>query len=161
MRVKTLRDEDFTNYKEPVMLIGTVSCTGKCCKEAGIPLSVCQNNELCNSLTLKVSDDRVIKRYLSNDITKGICFGGLEPFDQFSEIKDFVTELREKYNCNDTVIIYTGYYPDEIKEQVEALKQFPNIIIKFGRYIPDSEPKYDEVLGVNLASSNQYAEKIS
>lgn len=161
MRVKTLRDEDFANYKEPVMLIGTVSCSGKCCKEAGIPFSVCQNSELWNSLTLKVSNERVISRYLSNNITKAICFGGLEPFDQFSEIQSFIAELREKYNCNDTVIIYTGYYPNEIKEQVEALKQFPNIIIKFGRYVPDSEPKYDELLGVTLASNNQYAEKIS
>ena len=37
---------------------------------------------------------------------------------------------------------------------------FTNIIIKFGRYIPNQKPHYDEVLGVNLASDNQYAERI-
>lgn len=42
MRVKTVVDEDFTNYKKPAMFIGTISCGGKCCIEAGIPLSVCQ-----------------------------------------------------------------------------------------------------------------------
>lgn len=42
MRVKTIVDEDFTNYKKPAMFIGTISCGGKCCIEAGIPLSVCQ-----------------------------------------------------------------------------------------------------------------------
>ena len=44
MRVKTIVDEDFTNYKKPAMFIGTISCGGKCCIEAGIPLSVCQND---------------------------------------------------------------------------------------------------------------------
>lgn len=38
MRVKTIVDEDFTNYKKPAMFIGTISCGGKCCIEAGIPL---------------------------------------------------------------------------------------------------------------------------
>ena len=38
---------------------------------------------------------------------------------------------------------------------------FKNIIIKFGRYIPNRNNKYDEILGVTLASDNQFAEKIS
>ena len=38
---------------------------------------------------------------------------------------------------------------------------FRNIIVKFGRFIPDQESHYDEVLGVNLASNNQYAKKLS
>jgi hypothetical protein len=44
---------------------------------------------------------------------------------------------------------------------VEDLTRFDNIIVKFGRYIPDNKPHFDEVLGVNLASPNQYAKKIS
>ena len=36
MRVKTVVDEDFTNYKKPSMFIGTISCGGKCCIEAGM-----------------------------------------------------------------------------------------------------------------------------
>jgi hypothetical protein len=43
----------------------------------------------------------------------------------------------------------------------EQLKSFSNIIIKFGRFIPNQEPHYDEVLGVKLASDNQYARRIS
>lgn len=34
------------------------------------------------------------------------------------------------------------------------------IIIKFGRYVPGSVPIQDPVLGVTLASSNQYAERL-
>ena len=51
--------------------------------------------------------------------------------------------------------------PEEIIDQVEKLMDFKNIIIKFGRYIPDRPSKFDEVLGVTLASDNQYAERIS
>ena len=40
------------------------------------------------------------------------------------------------------------------------LRKYPNIIIKYGRYIPDQEPHQDEVLGVRLASNNQYAERM-
>ena len=59
------------------------------------------------------------------------------------------------------MVIYTGYYPQEIEEQVKALSSYKNIIIKFGRYVPNSTPVYDEVLGVTLASDNQFAERIS
>ena len=49
----------------------------------------------------------------------------------------------------------------EIKEYIDKLKAFPNIIVKFGRYIPNHEKHFDEVLGIYLASDNQYAERIS
>lgn len=60
--------------------------------------------------------------------------------------------------CNDEFIIYTGYYPNEIEEELSMLKNFDNIIIKYGRYIPNRPSRYDEVLGINLVSDNQYAE---
>ena len=53
------------------------------------------------------------------------------------------------------------YWADEIAEQVEKLKGFKNIIIKFGRFIPNNSGRYDDLLGVHLASDNQYAEQIS
>jgi len=40
------------------------------------------------------------------------------------------------------------------------LKDFDNIIIKYGRFIPGQEKHYDEILGVYLASNNQYAERL-
>ena len=65
------------------------------------------------------------------------------------------------HHCSDDIVIYTGYNFDEIRYQVLTLKQFENIIIKFGRYLPDQDSHFDEVLGVSLASNNQYGEKIS
>jgi hypothetical protein len=44
---------------------------------------------------------------------------------------------------------------------LEEFKQFKNIIIKFGRFVPNQEKHYDEVLGIELASPNQYARRIS
>ena len=98
--------------------------------------------------------------YINNPITKSIVVGGLEPMLQFDELISLIDCFR-KNDCNDTFVIYTGYYPNEIEKQLMKLKSYCNIIIKFGRYIPNQQPHYDNVLGVNLASNNQYAEQIS
>lgn len=161
MRIKELVEEDFVNYKLPSMFIGTISCNGKCCIEAGIPLSVCQNDEWrkCPNY-LTVMDEDLVTRYLRNPITKAIVIGGLEPFEQFEELYSFIFTLR--YYTSDDVVIYTGYNKNEIEALVERLKEnFNNIVIKFGRYIPDQQSRYDEVLGVTLVSDNQYGERIS
>lgn len=82
MRVKTIVDEDFTNYKKPAMFIGTISCGGKCCIEAGIPLSVCQNDGWRASAPISIDDEQLCIRYLNNPLTESIVFGGLEPLEQ-------------------------------------------------------------------------------
>ena len=161
MRLKTFIDEDFTNYKKPAMFIGTISCAGKCCAEAGIPLSVCQNDGWRSRAPITIPTNDLIERYLKNPITSAIVFGGLEPFEQFEEVGWFIHTLRADYKCDDDVVIYTGYYPDEIKQQVDALRVYKNIIIKFGRYIPNKPHRFDAVLGVELASDNQFAMIIS
>lgn len=161
MIVRTIVDEDFIQYKEPCMYIATAFCNGKCCKEAGIPLSVCLNDAWRGTATIAMVDEGIIERYLSNSITTTICFAGLEPFEQFDQVYNFIEKLRKDYNCNDTVLIYTGYNKEEIAERIEKLKDFDNIIIKFGRFVPDNPGRFDDVLGVHLASDNQYAERIS
>ena len=55
--------------------------------------------------------------------------------------------------CVDDFIIYTGYYDYEISDKINKLKQFQNIIIKYGRFMPNHQPHYDEVLGINLISN--------
>lgn len=161
MIVRTIVDEDFVQYKEPCMYIATAFCNSKCCKEAGIPLSVCLNDAWRGTATIAMVDEGIIERYLSNSITTTICFAGLEPFEQFDQVYNFIEKLRKDYNCNDTVLIYTGYNKEEIAERIEKLKDFDNIIIKFGRFVPDNPGRFDDVLGVHLASDNQYAERIS
>ena len=61
---------------------------------------------------------------------------------------------------SDTIVIYTGYYPSEIGDKLKKLFKFKNIIIKFGRFIPNDTPRHDNILGVTLASSNQFAQTI-
>jgi len=161
MIIRTIVDEDFVQYKEPCMYIATAFCNGKCCKEAGIPLSVCLNDAWRGTATIAMVDEGIIERYLSNSITTTICFAGLEPFEQFDQVYNFIEKLRKDYNCDDTVLIYTGYNKEEIAERIKKLKDFDNIIIKFGRFVPDNPGRFDDVLGVRLASDNQYAERIS
>lgn len=161
MRVKTIVDEDFTNYKKPAMFIGTISCGGKCCIEAGIPISVCQNDGWRSCAPIDIPTRTLCERYLNNKITKAIVFGGLEPFEQTHDLIWLIRVLRLNYKCDDDIVIYTGYYPDEISEELKQLKEFSNVIVKFGRYVPNKPSRYDDVLGVSLASDNQYAERIS
>lgn len=159
MKIKSILDEDFVNYKVPSMYIAFPFCSFKCEKDCG--MQCCQNSTLAKSKIVECEDDSLIQRYLRNPITKAIVCCGLEPFDSFDELLTLVQKLRLVYNCVDDIVIYTGYYKEEIAEQVEILKEYPNIIIKFGRYIPNQQSRKDDVLGIKLASDNQYAEKIS
>lgn len=159
MWLKGITDEDFVNYKVPSLFIATNTCSFKCDKECGKP--VCQNSELAKAEPIFTDDDYLIRRYLNNRISKAIVFGGLEPFDQWKELFQFLQKLRMQYGCTDPVVIYTGYTRQEIDGEIRFLMSMPNIIVKFGRYVPGQEPHQDPVLGVNLASDNQYAEQIS
>ena len=108
--------------------------------------------------TINENINKLIKRYLSNDITQAIVIGGLEPFDQFKELYNFIKMYRAV--STDDIVIYTGYIEKEINEQVNLLLDLNkngNLIIKYGRFIGDNSKKYDDILGIYLASSNQYA----
>ena len=155
MKLRGYVEEDFTNYKKPSMFLITPYCDFKCCIENGN--NICQNMDVIKAPIIDVNNDELIKRYLNNPITKSIVFGGLEPMDSFEEVREFINTLRWDYNCFDDVVIYTGYNADEIIDQCMRLSKFANIIVKFGRFIPDQKSHFDEVLGVELASSNQYA----
>lgn len=158
IKIRGLVDEDFVNYKKPAMFIAFPYCTFKCDKECGY--SVCQNSSLVtNSEIIDIDEQKIVNRYIDNPITHSIVISGLEPFDSFNELVILIRSFREK--TSDDIVIYSGYNKEEITSYIEELKQFKNIIIKFGRFIPNQEKHYDEVLQVTLASPNQYGEKIS
>ena len=160
MVIKGIIDEDLINYKKPCMVIEMPYCSFKCDKECG--LQVCQNSTLAKLPNINISAKQIVKRYLNNDIAESICFQGLEPLDSWEDLWELICEIRH-YTLDD-IVIYTGYTEEEIYNKryiMSNLRQFPNIIIKFGRFIPNQESHYDEILGVKLASDNQYAERIS
>lgn len=158
MLVKGIIDTDIVNYKKISMTIEFPYCSFKCDKECG--RAVCQNSPLINEPNIDISYDDICKRYLNNGMTNAVVCQGLEPLDSFDDLYTFILYLRDQYHCNDDVVIYTGYNKEEVKEQIEKLSLLINVTVKYGRYIPDQEPHYDEVLGVNLASDNQYAERL-
>ena len=151
--------EDFTNYKKPSMYIAFPSCTFKCERECG--QRICQNSSLVQAPTLTIGVHSIINKYINNPITSAIVIGGLEPFDSEEDLLVLIAYIR--VSTQDDIVIYTGYTKEEIqnREIYQYLFDAKNIIIKFGRFIPGQEPHYDEVLGINLASDNQYAERIS
>ena len=157
MKIKGLVDEDFVNYKKPSMFISTYTCSFKCCEECG--QAVCQNLPLVSQPTVEVDNAELVQRYVNNNITKAVVLGGLEVLDDVKDVFEFVRVFR-RYS-DDDIVIYTGYNEEEVKPCIDRLKAMTsNIIIKFGRFVPDQQPHYDEVLGVKLASDNQKGVRI-
>ena len=153
MKIKGLLSEDFVNYKKPAMTIMFPYCTFKCGTE------YCQNSPLSKAKDIEIDITDIVIRYLNNPITESVVMQGLEPFDSWDDLIEFVKQLRE--STDDDIVIYTGYNKEEIADKITLLSKYKNIVIKYGRYIPRQEKHYDDVLGVYLASSNQYAERIS
>lgn len=157
MNLKGIIDIDFINYKKTSMVLEFPKCNFKCDKECG--KQICQNSSLASAPTIFIQATDVIQKYLDNPVTQAVVMQGLEPFDSLNEMYYFIQKFREV--CDDDIVIYTGYKEEEIYPYLDFLKSYKNIIIKFGRFIPDDKPHRDTILGVNLASSNQYAKKIS
>lgn len=165
MKIKNLIDEDLVNYKKPAIFIGTSSCDFKCDKECG--RQVCQNSDLAKAPTIEIDPVDIYMRFNSNPITEAIVFGGLEPLygSGPNHVSDFhyFSHYIPALNHGTDIVVYTGYYPSE---QHYSNFQFwhsmvnsigGNLIFKFGRFIPDRPHRFDEVLGIELASDNQFA----
>ena len=159
MKIRNLMDQDIVNYKKMSMFIATCYCDFKCCKQLNLDICICQNSPIAKSKIVDISNQRIVKRYIKNKLTHAIVFGGLQPFKQFDEMVQLIKCFRQQ--TEDDIVIYTGYYENQLAQQINDLKQFKNIIIKFGRFVPGQEVHYDEVLGVSLANKQQYAKRIS
>lgn len=148
--------EDIVNYKKISMTLMFPKCDFKCDKENGVQL--CQNWKLAAAPEQTVLVNDLMNNYKSNPLTEAIVIQGLEPFDSPIDLYTVSAALSE-FNITDDLVIYTGYYRNEVKSKLKPLFGIPGrLIIKWGRYIPNQKPHYDEVLGVNLASDNQYGE---
>lgn len=155
VRLLDIIDVDFVNYKVPSMTLMFPFCTFKC------GIEHCQNSQLKDERLVSISCKNIFERYICNRIAQAVVFQGFEPFDSFEEMIDIISFFRLG-SCNDDIVIYTGYNREEIKREVDYIKSnYKNIVIKFGRYIPNMTPHYDKILGVNLSSDNQYAERVS
>ena len=156
MKVKDIIDVDTVHYKKISMFIATDKCDFKCDRECGKP--VCQNSELAKAPSIEIDCEEIVKRYLNNPMTEAVTIGGLEPFDSFNILSVLIFLFRHR--TQDDIVIYTGYYPNEIASKLKELQRYDNIIVKFGRFIPNRPHRYDELLGVELSSDNQFAKRL-
>lgn len=158
MKIKGIIDYDCTNYKEPCLTIEFPYCDFKC--DWLNECQVCQNSALALEPDIEINGEQIWKLYSENPLTKAFCFQGLEPFDSYMDLIELIKFIRIDKQCNDLIIIYTGYGQGEDIIVEDSLRHYHNLIIKWGRYVKLLEPRYDAILGVTLASNNQYAELI-
>lgn len=131
----------------------------KCGKE------ICQNTTLREAPDICANTEMLVEAYVENPIANAIVFGGLDPMDTPKQAYQLVRDFRKL--TEDDIVIYTGFTKEEIlsianlRKYYEKILQYKNIYFKFGRYIPGQEPHLDNVLGVKLASDNQYGEQVS
>lgn len=142
--------ETFNDYKKVGMYVAFPQCSLNC--------KNCQNAHLREVEPLEVSLDYLVKIILDNDLIDSVILSGMNPMDSFDDVMSLIREVRNKSNIE--IIIYTGMRESNLTNEIKKLKEFNNVIIKFGEYIPNSKEKFDEVLGINLASDNQYAKRI-
>ena len=159
MKLKGVIFEDWVNYKKCSMVLEFPYCDFKCNRDCG--MEVCHNYHMQGYPLLNIRTNKLVELYMQNDICEAVVCQGLEPFDSWDDLWHFISDLRRV--SLDDIVIYTGYTEEEIYNKryiMNNLKQFPNIIIKYGRFVPNQEKHYDEVLGVWLSSDNQYAKRI-
>ena len=149
MKLLGINDYDISSYKDPAIFLSFPYCSFKCGSE------VCQNRHLRFADPLDISLDYIEQLLDSSPFVKAIVCGGLEPLDSWEELIGFISYIRHRHP--EPIVIYTGYEENEIQDKVQTLSLYENIIIKFGRYTPKNKPHYDVILGVDLASDNQYA----
>lgn len=158
MRLKGIIDYDCTNYKKPCLTLEFPYCSFKCDKLNGC--RVCQNSELALEPDIEVSGEAIWKMYKDNPLTKAFCLQGLEPFDSYLDLIEFIQFIRLYKKCDDPIIIYTGYERGEDPIVENDIRKYHNIIIKWGPYINNNTSYYNQMLGVRLASDNQWSEFI-
>lgn len=155
-----LDEADVVNYKTTSFNISAgVTCTFKCCKDNP---SICHNNPLCKQKPINYSISKIIDRYTNQEISKSFVIQGLEPLDNLKQVLWLIYRIRGS-GIEDDVVLWTGYTEEECKDLIYLIKMmgWKNIILKVGRYIQNAPSRYDNLLGVTLASDNQYAIKIS
>jgi len=155
----------FSDYKKTSLYFTVgLTCNFKCMKDIGTTKedSVeynCHNVELTKNEPTEYAESDIKDMCKSNPFIEAFVMGGLEPFDDIVNTISLIACIREFSDMD--IVIYTGYNKNEVVDKINKLSDFKNIIVKFGRFVPNSTPIYDDVLGVYLASENQYAEKIS
>ena len=114
---------------------------------------LCDKNHESHMKNVTLSTKTIIERYMKNSLVESLVLSGLEPFDNFEDMKILIRDFRTF--LDDDIVIFTGYDDIEIDDKIEELEIYNDIYVKFGRYIPNRNEIFDELLGTELASDNQ------
>lgn len=94
----------------------------------------------------------IINDYDRNKLVSTLILSGLEPFDNFDIMLSLIHWFRVFFE--DDIVIYSGYELKEIEEYIKPLSSY-NVLVKYGRYMPNKNHIYNEDLELYLSSDNQ------
>ena len=153
--------EDMVNYKKICTTLMFPKCNWKCDIENGVQL--CQNRGLAATPSQWYDINDIMTKYMHTYLSEAIVLQGLEPLDSPLDVYTVAAALK-CWKIDNDLVIYTGYNPheDEVDNIIDSISYLipGHLIVKWGRYIPNQTPHYDPILGIKLASDNQYGEII-
>ena len=152
--------EDFVNYRKICTTLMFPKCDFKCDRECG--KQFCQNKGLAAAESQWYDIDDIMTKYMHTYLSDAIVLQGLEPLDSLVDVYTVAAALN-KYKITSDLVIYTGYDKSEVDPSIlDKLSSLVpgHLIIKWGRFIPNKNQHFDSILGVTLASNNQYGEII-
>lgn len=156
-----VKTDNVVDYKKTSILLVFPYCSGKCGPS-------CQNwnlRKLHQTDYINVTSQDIVQLYKSLDTHNAVVMAGLEPLDSLDDVLSIIDRINLQRKACD-IVIYTGYTEEEYNEKFEqkiikafkANSRYPNkkLIVKIGRYDEDfKKPWHSNVLGVNLATTNQ------
>jgi pyruvate-formate lyase-activating enzyme len=139
---------------EDAPFVGALICAVSCsigCKDC-FNESVKQEPNRCSYIP------NILDEIQANPFNEGVILAGLEWSSQPKELIALVKEATKRHL---PIIIYTGYTSDQFIRRVPRIKEFPNVLIKYGSFNQNLRSFEHKEYGVNLASTNQHIQKIS
>ncbi|MCH4890037.1 radical SAM protein [Acidaminobacter sp. JC074] len=139
---------------EDAPFVGALVCALDC----NIGCKGCFNQSLKEAPIFYKKADEVLDEIMSNPFNEGVILAGLEWSLQPSELMAMIKSCASK---NIPVIVYTGHKIETFLRRVPKIKNYPEVLIKYGAYDESKLSLTHEAYGVRLASTNQNIQSVA
>jgi len=139
---------------EDAPFVGALVCALDC----NIGCKGCFNQSLKEAPIFYKKADEIMDEIMSNPFNEGVILAGLEWSLQPTELLALVKSATVR---NMPVIVYTGHDINTFLRRVPLIKQFTEVLVKYGAYDESKLSLTHEAYGIKLASTNQHIDSIA